>query len=88
MNKEEKKAIENLKLFLDGDENEDNYMTDEDFRIILNLIEKQEENNKKLKNQLTDIHSNFLKFNWEESNGKQVHNQLKELYESIYRRFR
>lgn len=41
MNEEEKKAIENLKLFLDKDKNEDNYLTDENLRTILNLVEKQ-----------------------------------------------
>ena len=41
LNEKEKKAIENLKLFLDKDKNEDNYLTDENLRTILNLVEKQ-----------------------------------------------
>ena len=40
MTDEEKNAIENLKLFLDKDEN--NLMTNEKLEIILNLIQKQE----------------------------------------------
>jgi len=51
-------------------------------QAIENLIQE----NKELKKQLNDIHSNFCKFNWQESNGKQVYNQLAELYESIYRK--
>ena len=42
MSEEEKKAIENLKLFLDKDKTEDNYLTGEDLSTILNLVQKQE----------------------------------------------
>ena len=61
---------------------------------LLDLYNKEKEINKvlekqieELESQLIDIHSNFCKFNWKESNGEQVHNQLKELYESIYRKW-
>ena len=52
---------------------------------LLYLYNKEKEKNKELKKQLQDIHDNFCKFNWKESNGEQVYYQLKELYESIYR---
>ena len=61
----------------------------EDFEILLNfkdLYNKEKEKNKELEKQLKDIHSNFCKFNWKESNGKQVYNQLAELYKSIYKK--
>lgn len=44
------------------------------------------EENKQLYRQLQDIHENFCKFDWQNSNPKQLHNQLAELYESIYRK--
>lgn len=50
------------------------------------VVDELEKENKELKKQLNDIHSNFCKFNWKESNNRQVYNQLKELYESIYRK--
>ncbi len=53
---------------------------------ILDLYNKEKEKNEKMYKQLQDIHDNFLKFNWQESNSKQMHNQLADLYESIYRR--
>lgn len=52
---------------------------------LLDLYNKEKEKNKELEKELCDIHSNFCKFNWKESNGVQVYNQLKELYNSIYR---
>ena len=39
MTDEEKKAVEDLKLFLDKKEN---YLTDKELQIVLNLIQKQE----------------------------------------------
>lgn len=56
------------------------------FTDSLRMLQEEIEENKDLKNQLNDIHSNFCKFNWQESNGKQIYNQLKELFESIYRK--
>ena len=53
---------------------------------LLDLYQKEKEKNKELEKQLNDIHDNFNKFNWQESNAKQIHNQLAELYESIYRK--
>lgn len=57
-----------------------------DPEFFFNLGEILIKEYKELKKQLNDIHSNFCKFNWKESNNRQVYNQLKELYESIYRK--
>ena len=91
MSEEEKKAV----FYLKDLENDKEHLIIEQrqaITTILNLIEKQQkelnkekEKNDELKEQLCDIHNNFCKFNWKESNGVQVYNQLKELYNSIYR---
>lgn len=87
MSEEEKKAIETLKDLATTVCYGDMFFTEsDDLKVILNLIKKQQTEIKNLKMQLQDIHDNFCKFNWKESNPKQVHNQLKELYESIYRK--
>lgn len=74
--------LEELKEFLLSTNHEPQFNINQYTSAIENLIKEYKE----LKKQLNDIHSNFCKFNWKESNGKQVYNQLAELYESIYRK--
>ena len=68
MSEEEQKDINNLIYTL-----EIHHISSKPIQDLLNLYNKEKEKNKELEKQLQDIHDNFCKFNWKESNGKQVY---------------
>lgn len=51
----------------------------------LKEIENLQQENKQLKEQLQNISSEFLKYDWKNATQEQVYNQLKGLYESIFK---
>ena len=57
----------------------------EDLVIDINEIKRLTEENKQLKEQLQNISSEFLKYDWKTSNKEQIINQLESLYNSIFR---
>lgn len=48
-------------------------------------LDKLEQENKQLKEQLQNISNEFLKYDWKNATQEQVYNQLKGLYESIFK---
>ena len=58
----------------------------DDLVIDINEIKRLTEENKQLKEQLQNISSEFLKYDWENSNKEQIINQLVSLYNSIFRK--
>lgn len=71
MNEEDKIHINSFK-FYDRDELEE-------------LTKEYYLENKQLKEQLQNISSEFLKYDWKTSNKEQIINQLESLYNSIFR---
>ena len=57
----------------------------DDLVIDINEIKRLTEENKQLKEQLQNISSEFLKYDWKTSNKEQIINQLENLYNSIFR---
>ena len=57
----------------------------DDLVIDINEIKRLTEENKQLKEQLQNISSEFLKYDWKASNKEQIINQLESLYNSIFR---
>ena len=57
----------------------------DDLVIDINEIKRLTEVNKQLKEQLQNISSEFLKYDWKTSNKEQIINQLESLYNSIFR---
>ena len=57
----------------------------DDLVIDINEIKRLTEENKQLKEQLQNISSEFLKYDWKTSNKEQIINQLESLYNSIFR---
>lgn len=54
-------------------------------RHISDYVNKLQEENKQLKEQLQNISNEFLKYDWKTSNKEQIINQLESLYNSIFR---
>ena len=57
----------------------------DDLVLDVNEIKRLTEENKQLKEQLQNISSEFLKYDWKTSNKEQIINQLESLYNSIFR---
>lgn len=57
----------------------------DDLVLDVNEIKRLAEENKQLKEQLQNISSEFLKYDWKTSNKEQIINQLESLYNSIFR---
>ena len=58
----------------------------DDLVLDVNEIKRLTEENKQLKEQLQNISSEFLKYDWKTSNKEQIINQLENLYNSIFRK--
>ena len=58
----------------------------DDLVLDVNEIKRLTEENQQLKEQLQNISSEFLKYDWENSNKEQIINQLESLYNSIFRK--
>ena len=56
-----------------------------DLVLDVNEIKRLTKENQKLKEQLQNISSEFLKYDWKTSNKEQIINQLESLYNSIFR---
>ena len=54
-------------------------------RHISDYVNKIQKENQQLKEQLQNISSEFLKYDWKASNKEQIINQLESLYNSIFR---
>ena len=90
MNEEELYKLKDLDLELDLN-TICNDILEIDFRtksnmLLQTIINKLQQENQQLKEQLQNISCEFLKYNWKESNSHQINNQLKNLYESIFER--
>lgn len=57
----------------------------DDLVIDINEIKRLTKENQQLKEQLQNISSEFLKYDWKTSNKEQIINQLESLYNSIFR---
>lgn len=53
--------------------------------VISMILDNLQKENKQLKEQLQNISSEFLKYDWKTSNKEQIINQLESLYNSIFR---
>lgn len=57
----------------------------DDLVLDVNEIKRLTKENQQLKEQLQNISSEFLKYDWKASNKEQIINQLESLYNSIFR---
>lgn len=57
----------------------------DDLVLDVNEIKRLAKENQQLKEQLQNISSEFLKYDWKTSNKEQIINQLEDLYNSIFR---
>lgn len=57
----------------------------DDLVLDVNEIKRLTKENQQLKEQLQNISSEFLKYDWKTSNKEQIINQLESLYNSIFR---